>query len=161
MTAEEKRVLKFKQMIIRELKRNHFRLHNRLNLSEYILNYKDPENKFSDYKHNGVAKDLADKMEASGEFKKEIVGVDEYWIIKNVIKGWAERNPGWDKVRTGLITALFSLIVGWLLFQLNNRGQVQIDNKQNESLSRKGDSLKTLDNKIKALEDTLAKYKRQ
>ena len=160
MTAEEKNVFKFKEMVIRELKRNHFRLHNRLNLSEYIINYNDPKNKFADYKNNGVAKDLADKMEASGEFNKEIAGVDQYWVVKNVIRGWAERNPVLDKVRTGFITALFSLLVGWLLFQLNNRGQVQIENKQNESLLRKGDSLKIFDNKIKALEDTLAKYKR-
>lgn len=102
--------------------------------------------------------DIAHKMRNTGKYELKETN-NRYVVYKKEKKPWGETNPGFDKVRTGLITALFSLIVGWLLFQLNNRGQLQIDNRQNESLSRKSDSLKILEKKIKVLEDTLATHK--
>jgi hypothetical protein len=142
----EKEVRLFKKREIKKLIKTHFRYHNRLNLTEHLANHTNLKYKGN----NGVAKDMADKMNESGLFTREVVGADEYWVVKNVMKGWAERNPGWDKIRTGFITALFSLIVGIALFQINNQGQARIDNKQNESLLRTSDSLTILDKKIKA-----------
>ena len=159
MTPEEKRVLKFKKMVIKELKKNHFKLHNRKNISEYVINYEDPNNKYSDYKNNGVVKDIADKMEASGEFNKEIVGVDEYWVVTNVIKGWTERNPFGDKVRTGLITFLFSIGAAILLYYILPPRPSPDSIQQNQHLIRLSDSLKILDTKTKVLENILTKHK--
>jgi hypothetical protein len=52
---------------------------------------------------------------------------------------WVERNPGWDKVRTGAITALFTLIVGFTLYYFTT-GKDQKDRQESQ------------DKKIKALE---------
>ena len=66
---------------------------------------------------------------------------------------WSGRNPNLDKLRTGLITTLFSLIVGVLLFQLNNRGHTRLDKLQDQRLNGLKSSL---DSFQKRLADSIA-----
>jgi hypothetical protein len=73
------------------------------------------------------------------------------YIITN--KTWSEKYPIGDKIRTGLITALFSIGVGVLVFQLNNRAEVQNNNLRDQRLTRLTDSLRNLAN---ALKDSIA-----
>lgn len=75
------------------------------------------------------------------------IGDTNTFIISK--KSWSERNPVWDKVRTGFITALFSLIVGAILFQIQNRGKVQLDSQQDLRLKHLSDSLKILEKHLR------------
>lgn len=67
---------------------------------------------------------------------------NDYEVIKNPnfkAPTWAELHPIKDRFRTGAITALFSLIVGAILWLLANQKQVQ----ENTQLHKRIDTLKT------------------
>lgn len=103
---------------------------------------------FSDV-NPGLIREIANILRKDGKYEIKEGGVGSeltYFVkpISPVVKTWAERNPVWDKVRTGFITALFSLGVGVALFQIQNRGKAQLDTRQNkrlDSLSAAVDSL--------------------
>ncbi|MGN6419323.1 MAG: hypothetical protein ACTHMC_17625 [Pseudobacter sp.] len=70
---------------------------------------------------------------------------DDYEIIKNhdyEEKNWIERNPVWNNFLVGLITAVFSLIVGWLLLLLPKE-------KQDSRIEQ-------LEKKVKAVSDSIS-----
>jgi hypothetical protein len=80
--------LKVKKDIINQLKKDHFKYHNYINLTEYVLALPDPI-----HNNNGVAKDVAKKMQESGEFTYEEKGTfPEFWVEKAIRKSWKERN---------------------------------------------------------------------
>lgn len=63
-------------------------------------------------------------------------------------KNWIERNPVWNNIVVGLITAVFSLIVGWLLLQFpNDKLEKRID-KLESTLKITTDSLNSLKEKL-------------
>lgn len=64
-------------------------------------------------------------------------------------KNWRDRNPFLNDLRTGAITALFSLIVGIILFRIDNRETVRENNRRDGHLNRLSDSIKTLQQQIK------------
>src|SRR5206468_9531257 len=77
-----------------------------------------------------------------------ISGEPRYFIRPLPKKRWSERNPILDKIVTGLITAIFSLGVGVLLYQMNNREKDRDNSQQNQQLNRLSDSLKILENNL-------------
>jgi hypothetical protein len=64
---------------------------------------------------------------------------------------WPEKNPVLDRVRTGAITAAFSLLVGLFLWLLSNQKQAREDNQQDKRLNSLSDSIANLQRHINTL----------
>ncbi len=78
--------------------------------------------------------------------------VNDFEIILNADykeSTWVERNPFWDRVRTGSISAIFSLIVGIGLYLLTMQKHNQREIQQNKQIQTLSDSITTLRNLIK------------
>jgi hypothetical protein len=85
----DKETLRVKRVIIRKLKKEHFKYHNHINLTEYVEAYPDTR-----HNHNGVAKDISKKMVESGKFiciEDRTPGKIIYYIDKAVKKDWKDR----------------------------------------------------------------------
>ncbi|MBS1917036.1 MAG: hypothetical protein JST87_12235 [Bacteroidetes bacterium] len=78
---------------------------------------------------------VANYLQNTAKYTYEIQAVTGYYVIKlSPSYKWDKQNLLGNRIKiiliTAIITALFSLLVGWLIFKLNNRRQVQIDCKQ-------------------------------
>lgn len=54
---------------------------------------------------------------------------------------WEEKHPVLDRLRTGFITAIFSLIVGFTVYTFTVKKQVEKENIQNKSIEALSDSI--------------------
>ncbi|CAN5752810.1 hypothetical protein BH10BAC2_BH10BAC2_07190 [soil metagenome] len=150
-TIEDERTLKVKNEIIAKLKRTHFKYHNYINLTEYVLAWPDLE-----HNNNGVAKDVAKKLQESGEFTyKEEGTFPEFWVEKTVKKPLSETRPVASQIRTGFITLVFSLIGSIIIYKMQSREKTQVDTQQNTHLNNLSDSASRFAKSIEALEDSI------
>jgi hypothetical protein len=94
---------------------------------------------------------LTTKICESGKYFQDINAHTQKWAIKKnpnyrKIK-FRERHPFLYDAALAIIAASLSLLVGWLLLRLDNQKQFQTDKRQDQS--------------IQALNDSLAKIKKQ
>lgn len=96
---QDKKTLDVKKDIIKTIKKKHFKYHNRLNISKYVIGKAD-----SIHNNNGVAKDICDKLKETGEYDCMEVGTNpDYWAIK--IKRTSLREKYWWLL----------LLIGWVI----------------------------------------------
>jgi hypothetical protein len=112
------------------------------------------------HRNTNFIRDIGYKMERSGSYilmeEANENGQVQYLIKPLPKKTWWDRNPGWDKVRTGVITAAFSLLVGWLLYLNQRQDKDRLDNTQNQRLHVQDSLINNLQN---ALADSIASIK--
>jgi hypothetical protein len=91
--------------------------------------------------------DVASRMVRTDKYRIEIQeGTGRYLIF-----ALSKKHPVLIKLRDGVITAIFSILVGWLLFQLNNQEQARIDTQQTKRIDSLTDSIKNLQTDINTL----------
>ena len=107
---------------------------------------------------------VANYLQNTAKYNYEIQDGTGLYIIKpNPSYRWDKQNLLGNRIKiiliTAIITALFSLLVGWLIFRLNNQRQVQIDQKQDKTMDNLNDEVNRLSNDLRTVQDVLAKPK--
>ena len=78
-----------------------------------------------------------------------------FYVYKIPKKDWRERNPLAHDIILAIITALLSLVVGWLLLKSSNQEQETRDKKQESDILILTDSVNSLERKVLILDDSL------
>ena len=104
--------------------------------------------------------DIAYKMRNTGKYELKESN-NRNVVYKKEEESWEQRNPFWDRVRTGSITFLFSIVAAILLYYILPPRASQTNIQDSERLTRHSDSLRNLGSDINALKDTVTKYIKQ
>lgn len=101
--------------------------------------------------------EIASFIRSTGKYEVNEAGgfgtaTHTYIIRKEPTKTWTERNPVKDKIRTGFITFLFSVIASLLLLLIPNHKSSQYNNQQNKRLDSLVSSIDSLEDKLKGYE---------
>jgi hypothetical protein len=140
-----------KDEIIR-LAEEYLKTNSRLDILSFIRNdmgYHDSPDTF--------ITDVAYKMERTGKYEVVRENFPVYLDIKALPvkeKTWGETHPIKYEVLKALITAVFSLLVGYILYLLANQKQDQLDNQQTLRIQQISDSIRMLHNTVEDLKDT-------
>lgn len=99
--------------------------------------------------------DIAARIIRTGGYKMEVQEGTGRYVVFALERKWGERNPLLNQIRISVITAIFSLLVGVILYQLSIPKQVRLDDQQNERIQQLSDSLSNFDKDIKEVKDSL------
>jgi len=155
ISAEETEVEKLRLI---ELLKPELKTHGLIDLSTFV---KDKSNIHINHTHSGFVRSLAYKIEEIGLC--EVIPQKDWTIFFVKRNIYSKRHPITFAFILGGIGLIFSVVIGLSTYLLPDKPKLKYMNKKLKQVEVRQeiifDSLSNLRNELKAVQDTLAKYK--